>query len=343
MNLPQHDDGANSARLRRLINGYQISQAIHVVASLGVVDALAEGPLEIDQLADKTATDVGTLYRVMRALAAVGLFAEDGRSRFSLTELGAGLRTDSPQSQARWARFAASPPMWSAWSGLATAVATGRPAFTQVHGMDIWEYRRRNPMDRSLFDAAMGETSARVARQMMIQGVLAGARHIVDVGGGDGAILAHILALQPDLTGTTIDRQSSDEASALFRAAGVSARAIAMKGDFFDELPANGDIYLLKFVLHDWQDGEARRILKSCRRAMRASARLLIIERLIAAPNEGADGKLSDLNMLVNPGGQERTADEFAALLSAAQLSLTCKTELLPDLFVIEARRADAD
>lgn len=309
--------------LRRLINGFQVSQAIHVAARLGIADLLHDRPLTANELAARTRSNESALYRLLRALSAIGLFHEDDEQRFSLTTLGEGLRRDVVHSQAAWANFTAGPSLWKSWGNLLHSVKSGENAFLHAHGQNVWDHRAVHYEDGAIFDLAMRENSVLAAKAILAACDLGRFRWIVDVGGGDGALLAEIARAHPGLRGTLLDQPHViAQASEVFRFAGVTDRCEAIGGDFFKAVPEGADAYLLKSVLHDWKDEEAIAILRACRSAMTADASLIIVERLLAPPNQGADGKFSDLNMLVNAGGQERTQADFTKLLTDAGLVL---------------------
>lgn len=310
--------------LRRLINGFQVSQAIHVAARLGIADLLHDRPLTANELATRTRSNESALYRLLRALSAAGLFHEDDGRRFSLTALGEGLRRDAVHSQAAWANFAAGPSLWKSWGHLLHSVKSGENAFLHAHGRNVWDHRAEHPEDGAIFDLAMRENSVLAAEAVLAACDFSRFRWIVDVGGGDGALLAQIARVHSGLRGTLLDQAHVvARAGDVFRTAGVTDRCEAVGGDFFEAVPEGADAYLLKSILHDWQDEEAIAILRACRNAMTADSTLIIVERLLAPPNQGADGKFSDLNMLINAGGQERTQANFAKLLTDAGLVLT--------------------
>lgn len=329
-------DAANRDLLQ-LINGYRVSQAIYVITTLHVPDHLSNGALTSERLAALTGSHPQTLYRVLRALAAVGVFHEGPNRRFELTSLGEGLRTGAPGSRAAWARTTARPAVWQAWGHLLEAVRTGESAFASVHGTDIWGYRAANPEESATFDRAMREGSERAATAVLDAYEFDSFRHIVDIGGGDGALLARILARSRNVSGTLFDQAhvvaAADE---VLRAAGIAERCEVVAGSFFEQVPRGGDLYLLKFILHNWQDEPARSILRRCREAMKQGTRLLVIERLLGPPNEGSDSKFSDLNMFVNVTGCERSQEEFAALFAGAGFALR-NTIPLGELCILEA------
>jgi hypothetical protein len=329
--------GSADQDLLQMINGYRVSQAIYVIATLHIPDHLSNGPLTSEHLAALTGSHPETLYRVLRALAAVGIFREGPNKQFELTSLGEDLRTGVPGSRAAWARQTARPAVWQAWGHLLEAVRTGDSAFASVHGTDIWEYRAANPKERMIFDVAMREGSERAATAVLDAYDFGSFPHIVDIGGGDGALLARILARFRNTSGTLFDQtQVLAAASDVLRAAGVADRCEVVPGNFFEQVPRGGDAYLLKFILHDWQDAPATSILQTCRGAMNPEAKLLVIERLVGPPNEGRDSKFSDLNMFVNVTGRERSQEEFTSLFADAGFILT-RVIPLGELSILEA------
>ena len=313
----------DSDRLLELIHGFRVSQAIYGIVTLGIPDLLGDLHLSCRELAERSGAHSRALYRVLRTLAAAGVFREDRGEVFSLTPVGQYLRSDVPGSRAAWARNAARPVIWRAWEHLPHTVRTGETAFKHVHGQDVWDFRSSSPEDSVAFDLAMREGSVRVGADLLATYDFTQFRHIVDVGGGDGTLLAALLAGCPGTSGTLFDQPHVVAgAPDIIREAGVGLRCAVVAGSFFDAVPPGGDAYVLKFILHDWDDHHCVKILANCRGAMVEPARLLIVERLLAPPNEGLEGKLSDLNMMVNLGGQERSRDEFSTLLERAGLTL---------------------
>ncbi len=211
-----------------------------------------------------------------------------------------------------------------AWEGLLHSLRTGETAFHHVHGMDVWDYRARHPEQGAVFDRAMSGISRRVAEAVVETCDFGRFRRVVDVGGGAGVLLARILAAHPAMGGVLFDLPHVVAgASPVLEAAGVDERCEVVAGDFFQGVPAGGDAYVLKGILHDWEDAAAVAILQACHGVIAPGGAVMIIERLVAPPNEGADAKFSDLNMLVLPGGRERTREEFEALLAAAGFRLS--------------------
>jgi hypothetical protein len=302
--------------LWNLAHGYRVSQALHVAAVLGIADELKDGERTSDDLAAAVGAHPDTLYRLLRALASVGVLHEvEGRS-FSLTDAGYDLRSDSPRTIAGWASFVGSSYYWAAWGNLLHSVRTGENAFHHVYGTDVWTYRTEHPEAGPPFDRAMTELTRRANEAIVAAYDFGRFGTLVDVGGGRGALLRAILDANPNLSGILFDQPHV--------VAGVELpeRASVVGGSFFEAVPDGADAYVLKWIIHDWEDPEARAILETCRRAMPQDARVLVVERVVGPPNEDADAKFSDLNMLVMPGGRERTRDEFARLFESAGLRL---------------------
>jgi hypothetical protein len=316
-------DSDAAIKIRRMIDGYQLSQAIHVAATLGIADLLVDASRTSDELAAATGTHPPTLYRLLRALASVEILHElDGR-RFELTPLGQPLRSDVPDSIAGWAAFIGRPYYWQAWSGLLHSVRTGENAFRHVHGTDVWTFRSTRPDESAVFDRAMTSLSRRSNAAVLAAYEFGRFRTIVDVGGGNGALLAAVLAAHPELQGVLFDQPHVvSGAASLLERAGVASRCRTVGGNFFESVPEGADAYVLRAVIHDWDDDACIRILTVIRHAIAKDGKVLIVERVIAPANEGRDAKFSDLNMLVGPGGRERTREEFAALLESSGLRL---------------------
>jgi O-methyltransferase len=314
--------GAN-ARLKRLIDGFKVSAAIYVFVTTGVADLLAAGTPSSDELAGKAGLDAPSLYRLLRALAAAGVVEELNEKRFRLSPVGELLRSDTPGSLAGWAELMGSPTTWQNWGNLAGSVRTGKTGYQLLQGTDAWTYRLSHPADRELFDRAM-VSSTGAALEPILQGYdFSRFRTMVDVGGGRGAFLGALLARHASMTGVLFDLpEVVAGAGEVLSGFGVHERCRIESGSFFEAVPADGDAYVLKSVIHDWYDADALRILAACRRSMPSGATLLLVERVLAPPNEGLESKLSDLNMLVNPGGIERTVAEFGALLAQAGFHL---------------------
>jgi hypothetical protein len=331
----QRPDQALPAELRRLVDGYQATQAIHAAAALGIPDLLDDDARSADELAAATGTNADALYRLLRALAALGVLREEADRRFALAPLGEPLRSGHPESLAGWASFVGRPDHWAAWSSLLHSVRTGENAFRHVHGVDVWEYRSTRPEESAIFDRAMTAVT-QAANRSLIEAYDFGRFHkIVDVGGGRGALLAALLRAHPALRGILFDRPHVVAGADELTEFGDRCRVVG--GSFFEGVPAGGDAYVLKAIVHDWEDDQAVAILSSCRRATADGGRLLVIERDLGGPNDNAPAKFSDLNMLVGPGGRERTLAEYNGLLRHAGFELGGATPTDSGLNVIEA------
>jgi O-methyltransferase/methyltransferase family protein len=316
--------------LRRLVNGYQVTQAIHVAVTVGIPDLLAHGARGSDELAAATESHAPTLYRLLRALASVGILHEDDERRFTLTPLGQGFRSDAEPSLAAWTRFVGRPYHWASWGHLLHGVCTGENAFEHLHGESVWEYRAKHPEESIIFDAAMTALT-RLSNEALVHAYDFGRFGVVvDVGGGHGALLAAILDANPRVRGVLFDQPH------VVAGAEVGERCDVVAGSFFDAVPEGCDAYMLKSIIHDWEDAEAVAILRVCRRAMRPGATLLVIERELGGPNELPQAKFSDLNMLVATGGRERSKEEYAALFAAAGFDLAGVTPAGSGMSVIE-------
>jgi hypothetical protein len=317
----------SAADLLRLVNGDRLARSIQVAAVLGLADLLEDGPRTSDDLAAATGTDPDTLYRLLRALASAGVFHEGDGQSFALTDFGDPLRTGAPDSIADWTVFVGETSHREAWGALIDSVRTGENAFRLVHGVDVWEYRAQHPDESALFDRAMAGNSRLIIGSVLAAYDFGRFGTIVDVGGGNGALLLALLDAYPALRGVLFDQPHV--------AAGVELgeRGEVVTGSFFESVPDGGDAYLLKWIIHDWEDAEATAILRTIRQR---NSTVLVIERLVGPPNENAEAAFSDLNMLVGPGGRERTLDEFAALFDAAGYRLAGATPTDGPLTVIE-------
>jgi O-methyltransferase domain/Dimerisation domain len=323
--------------LQRLLNGFHASQALHVAATLGLADHLRNGRRSASQIAEAINVKEAALYRLMRALASIGVLREGHHSQFELTNLGEFLRTDIVGTLAPMAAFIGRPNVWSAWGDLLHSVQTGETAFDHVHGCNVWDYRSQYPEETRIFDRAMSAGTERFADAVLDACDFGRFAHVVDVGGGDGRFLSKILTNYPRMRGTLFDQPhviARATASQLDLRLGNRCRAIG--GDFFKRVPQGGDAYLLKWILHDWSDDAAIQILRCCRRAMNVGSRILVAEYVIGPGNTSPEGSFMDLMMMVMCGGRERTRDEFASMLSAAGFRLAAITPTATPLSLIE-------
>ena len=327
-----------SSAVRRLVNGYQVSQAVHVAVVLGLSDLLARGPRSVEDLADEADCHPRSLFRLLRALSTVGVYEELADGRFKSSALGDFLRSDAAEPIAGWAAFIGRPYHWQAWSGLLHSVRTGENAFSSINGQSVWEYRAAHPDEGVVFDDAMTSLSKLMAGSVLDAYDFGRFASVVDVGGGHGAFLAAIMNRNPAQRGVLFDQPHVVAgATELLRKAGVESRCQVVGGDFFDTVPPDGHAYILKGVLHDWEDTEVRTILRTCRRAMTDNAILLIVERLLAGPNQGPEAAFSDLNMLVNTGGLGRTEAGYRDLLTRTGFRPTTTVLAAGEIGIVEA------
>jgi len=323
--------------LLHMIHGSKITQLLSVVAKLGIADLLRDGPKHSEELAQAVGAHPRTLYRVLRALASLGVFAEDQAQCFHLTPLANLLRAEVPESLRALAIVYGEEWIWHAEGALLYSVRTGKAAFHHVHGMSPFDYYRQHAEAAAGFNAAMTSVSGHEFAAIMAAYDFAGMATIVDVGGGHGALLAEILKTYPHMRGILFDLPAVVEsAQPLLEAAGITARCTRVAGDFFQTLPGGGDAYILKRVIHDWDDAPAAAMLTQCRRAMPAHSRLLLMERVIPPGNAPFLGKLGDITMLLHYGGLERTEAEYRGLLEAAGFTLVRIIPTQAPLSIIE-------
>ena len=329
---------ALAAELTELLQGYQRTQLLYVAAELGLADFFTPGPQSVEALAAATDTHPPSLYRLLRALASLGVFAERGDGRFELTPLAALLQPETPGSL-RAMVLAGGADFYPVWGELLSSVRTGRTAFEQVYGVSNWEYRRRHPEVNARFNALMADYARQTAAGVVANYRFPESGVVIDVGGGTGTLLAAVVRQHAGLEGVLFDQPHVvAEATAVMDAAGVADRCRIEAGDFFAAVPAGGDVYILSWILHDWDDARAADILIQCRRAMASRARLLVVERVIPPGNDPSPGKLIDIHMLlINAGGRERTEEEWRALLEASGFSLRSSTPIGRGFSVLEA------
>lgn len=309
--------------LWRMTSGCLLSQAIHVATKLGIPDRLENGARSVDDLAQETETHAPSLYRLLRALAGAGLFKENEQRHFELTPLGAILRRDVPGSMAAAGLLFGSTLQWPALGDLLYSIQTGGTAFDHHFGMNLWQYYMSHPEEQEIFQYAMSSFSAAETHAILHAYDFSSFRTIVDVAGGQGKLLVALLQAYPALRGTLLELPHiAKQAVEVFKAAGVQDRCEAVSGDMFVSIPAGRDAYIMKTVIHDWQDEQALVLLKQCEAAMPTHAKLLIVSEVIAPANVPDPSKFMDLNMLVSFGGCERSATEFEQLTSTVGLKV---------------------
>jgi SAM-dependent methyltransferase len=307
-----------------LLGSTPVLHGIALVSRLTIPDLLADGPRTAESLAEKTGSHEDSLYRLLRALASAKVFAEGPGRRFALTPISELLRSRVPGSMRPIAVLAGE--RWGrAWYELPNVVRTGRPGFDRVHGASFFDWLAAEPAASRRFDEALEYTWETLGEQIADAYDFSAAHLVVDVGGGSGMLLESILERNPGATGLLLETSTvASRARRRLRASGLGRRCRVVAGDFFSSVPGGGDLYVLAFVLHNWDDRRAARILRTCRRAMEPGARLLIVESVVPAGTGPSTAKLHDLEMLVfMPGGRERTRAEYRALLEAAGLRLS--------------------
>lgn len=318
------DVQAAAGAVLRMIQGLHISRAVYVAAKLGIADLLADGPRPASELAQLTKAHAPSLYRVLRVLAALKVLREQPHGHFALTPLGDRLRTNVPGSLRNWATLTDSVGGLRPFDRILDTVMSGE-AGLKLEYDDTWiDYLVKHPAAAVNFQAGMSERTAAFAPSVATTYDFSQMRRVVDVGGGRGTLLAAVLAVRSHLQGVVFDLpEGVADAAETLRAAGVADRCTIESGDFFVAVPSGADGYLLANVLHDWDDERSVAILRNCRQAMHGDGRILIVERMIFNdPEQSIPTLLSDLNMLVLTGGQERTEEEYARLLAGADLRL---------------------
>lgn len=330
---------AESGQLGQLLYGLMTSQAIHVAAKLGIADLVGEAPETVEELAKATRTDTASLQRVLRMLTSVGVFAEEANGGFRQTRLSELLRSDHPRSARALAILIGSPFFWRSCGELEAAVTNGRSAFEQVYGETLFQYFAAHPDDAAVANAGFTSGSAIDAPAVVAAYDFSQFEKIVDVGGGHGGMLHAILLANPKLRGVLADQPAVVAGAAVLRSGSIADRCEIAGVDFFSSVPEGADAYIMKWIIHDWNDVDSLRILKSCRRAIRPDGTLLIVDSVLKPPNEPDPGKFMDMVMLaMASGGRERTEAEFSALLSQGGFSLTRVIPTSGALSIIEGR-----
>jgi hypothetical protein len=313
-----------SQRILQMLTGKWIAQAVSVAATLGIADQLKDAPKDVEELAKATSTHADSLYRLLRALASIGIFAETEGRRFTLTPLAQCLRSDAPDSMRNAARMWGLPLFWRSWGELLQAVKTGETGLKRAFGVtDPFAYFSEHPEDAQVFDGAMTDLSRERAPAIAEAYDFGRFGKIVDAGGGHGMLLMTILRRYPRPRGAVFDLpQVVKGAQTAIAAAGLSDRCETVAGDIFESVPSGADAYLMKSIIHGFNEERALVILGNIRRSIQPQGRLLLVEFVIPPGNTPSLGKLSDLQMLVMAGGRERTQEEFEELLGAARFRL---------------------
>jgi len=330
--LPPH------VQVIQLATCYWISRAVYAVAALGIADVLKDGAKPAEAIAAVTGTHAPSLRRVLRSLASVGLFSADSQGRFSVTPLGASLQSDAPGAARSTVLALSGQWFWSAWSEVLHSVRTGETGIEKALGVSEYTFLEQHPDEASHFNAAMigmhGSEPAAIVEAYDFSGV----QRVIDIGGGSGNLLGTILSANPTLQGTLFERpQVVPDAARNLAAAGVADRCETVGGDFLESVPSGGDLYIVSHCIHNWDEESCVRILANCRRAMAPGGRLLVVEAVVSPGDEPDLAKILDLVMLVVPGGEERSEDEYRALLEKAGFRLMRVVRTRTSACLIEA------
>lgn len=328
-----------SAQIVQMVGGLAISRGIFVLAELGIADYFKDGSQSYKEVAQATGTDASSLYRLLRFMASLGFFIEDADKRFSITPLGAALKSDAPGYARSTVRMLAGSTAWGAWGELLHSVKTGEAGIEKAFGQSIFDYLSTQPEQASFFNEAMigfhGSEPPAVAAAYDFSGI----RTLVDVGGGTGNLLTTILQANPELRGMLYDLPHvAEEASQKIKMKNLSDRCDIVQGSFFDSVPSGGDAYMLSHIIHDWDEEKCIKILENCRRVMSNDGTLLLVEMVIPSGNDFHPAKLLDVMMLVFTGGRERTKEQYASLFEKAGFNLTRIVSTESPVSLIEAK-----
>jgi len=326
-------------QIDEMITAYWVSQAIYAAAKFGIADELKDGPKSVEQLAEATSTNPDALYRLLRALASQGIFAEGEPRHFALTPLADVLRSDVPGSKRALALMAGDE-QFRVWAEIDYSIQTGNIAFDKVYGKPIFEYLGQNPDKARIFDAAMVGIHGRESDIILDAYDFSQFGVIADIGGGNGSQITGILQRHPAMKGILFDLPHVIEAARdRIASANLADRCQLVGGSFFEAVPEGADAYMLRHIIHDWDDEKSHSILQSCHRAMPANSKLLVVESVIPPGNDPFIGKLLDLVMLLIPGGKERTEDEYRNLFGKAGFELERVVPTAGEVSIVEARK----
>lgn len=330
------------AQLLQLVGGAFLSQAAYVAAKLGIADYLVEEPKTAEYLASATSTDERSLYRVLRALASVGVFSEVSPKTFANTPMTETLRSDHPNSTRDLTIWMHEPEHWKVYADLMYSVKTGKPAWDHVHGEPVFPYLfQTNKELGDIFNRAMTSYSHQTIGPLLAAYDFSGASVIADIAGGYGHLLGAVLKASPQAKGVLFDLPAVLEgAPRMLESYEVGDRVELVEGNFFEEVPVKADIYMLKHIIHDWYDDNNQKILGNIRAIMPDDAKVLIIEAVIPEGDEPHFGKIIDLEMLMSPGGVERTPTEFQELLEASGFKLNRIIPTMGLMSIVEAVKA---
>lgn len=338
---PQEQLAADSpppqAAIMQMSMGAIVTQAIGVAAKLGVADQLTDGEKHVDEIAEATGAHAPSLYRIMRTLASLHVFSETSPRTFANTPLSDVLRSDIPGSMRNSMIFMSEPWHYNVWGNMLHSARTGGTAWKATHGEEVFDWFAKNPKASEIFNKTMSEMTGSAAGAVVAAYDFSGIDTLADIAGGHGLLLSQILKANPNLKGVLFDMDHVIEgAGEMLDKEGVADRVEKVTGDFFKEVPA-ADAYIMKHIIHDWDDERSIAIMQSIHRAMTGDGRLLLVEMVIPEGNEPHPGKILDLEMLTSPGGIERTKDEYADLFDRSGFRLNRIVPTRSPFSVIEA------
>lgn len=340
--LPDYDKQSISpeARLQNMLSGALVTQMLAVAAHLKLADKMADGPRDYKMLAGELGLTSEALYRMLRALASHGVFAEDEKTpgMFHSTPVSDLLRSDAQGSQRSYAMLHGAEWLWRAVGHMPYSIRTGRPAFHDLHGTGTFQYFSSQPEHGELFFSAMNQVTEMILPALLEAYDFTQYKHVIDVGGGLGHLLATVLKEQPHLRGSLFDLPYMQEPAEQYMSRqGLAERCDILSGDFFEAVPEGADLHIMKWIIHDWNDEQAVQILNNCRRSLEPGGRVVLVEQVLADGNTPCPGKMMDMMMLVMEQGRERGEAEFAELFDAAGLRLNRCIPLLGPWSAIEA------
>jgi len=328
-------------QMLQLISGFWVSRCIYVAAKLGIPDLLKDGPKSAGELANASGAHAPSLFRVLRALAAVGVLTQTDDRRFGNTPLSETLRSDVPGSIRAFAMTELGEEHYPAWGELMHSVRTGEIAFDKAFGEPVWEFFAKHEENARIFNDAMSGMTAQAEQALHAAYSFEGINSIIDVGGGHGGLITSILKRNPNMRGILLDSpQVIEGAKSKMAESGVADRCEVVGGDFFQSVPQGADAIIMKWIIHDWKDEQSIAIMKNCYRALPENGKLILVEAVVPPGDEMHFAKFIDLNMLVMTGGRERTEEEFRQLYEAVGFRLTRVVPTESPFSVIEGVRA---
>lgn len=334
----EHQPSEPATQMMQMITGYWITQLVHGAAASSLADHLRRGPMTAEAMARAENLEPSAAFRFLRACAAIGLVKTNREGEFTSTALLDTLRSDNPHSLRGLAIALAAPGHWLPWGRVPDVLRTGKSQAVEAIGDTIFDYYAKTPDEEKAFSEAMSGMTAAVSAEVVRLLDTANVRHVVDIGGAEGALLFALLKAHPALSGTVFDVPTvANRFGQVAKSAGLADRATSVGGDFFNGVP-EADLYLMKYILHDWNDDECLTILKNCRRSLRPGGRIAIIELVLGEVGEPGPAPLMDINMLVMASGRERTFAEYESLLTTAGFTGTTVTPTATPMVIIEAR-----